>query len=244
MDALPYDLIPPPTALGLVVLQSDESVEDDMRRLLPPEASLLVSRVPSGAEVTPETLAAMERHLSGAAALFPQGKRFAAMGYGCTSGAAQIGPARVAARLRAGADVTRVTDPVTALIAACAALGVTRLGLVSPYLAEVSGRLRAVLGAQGIATPVFVSFDVPEESRVVRISPHSLMVAAQDVARRTPVQALFLSCTNLRTLEVIDPLEEALGIPVLSSNLVLGWHMAQLAGVAARGPGRLFRPEG
>ncbi len=228
---LPYRLDPAPLALGLVVLQSDESVEDDMRRLIPPGASLLVSRVPSGAEVTPQTLAAMERHLTGAAALFPQGKRFAAMGYGCTSGAAQIGPAQVAARLRAGAGAAHVTDPVTALIAACRALGLRRLGMVSPYVAPVSARLRGVLGAAGIDTPVFHSFEVAEESRVVRIAPDSLRAAAHAVAAGGGIDALFLSCTNLRTLDVIDPLEAALGLPVLSSNLVLGWHMARLAGL-------------
>lgn len=238
---LPYRLGPAPPALGLVVLQSDESVEDDMRRIMPPEASLLVSRVPSGAEVTAETLGAMEGHLTGAAALFPHGKQFAVMGYGCTSGAAQIGPAQVAARLRAGAEVAQVTDPVTALIAACGALGLRRLGMVSPYVAPVSARLRTVLAAAGIETPLFQSFDVPEESRVVRITPDSLRDAAHAVAARGGIDALFLSCTNLRTLDVIAPLEASLGMPVLSSNLVLGWHMARLAGMtAAKGaPGRL-----
>ena len=42
-------------------------------------------------------------------------------------------------------------------------------------------------------------------------------------------------------MTVIDGLENALGLPVLSSNLVLGWHMGQLAGVAMHGPGRLMR---
>ena len=80
------------TRLGLIVLQSDETIEVDFRRLLPAAAKLLVSRVPSGTEVTPETLGAMEGRLTEAASLFPRGLAFDALGYGCTSAAAQIGP--------------------------------------------------------------------------------------------------------------------------------------------------------
>ena len=57
--------------VGLIALQSDETIEVDMRRLLPDTAELLVSRVPSAPDVTPETLAAMEGHLGASAALFP-----------------------------------------------------------------------------------------------------------------------------------------------------------------------------
>jgi len=54
---------------------------------------------------------------------------------------------------------------------------------------------------------------------------------------------VFLSCTNLRTLDIIDPLEQALGIPVISSNQALAWHMARQTGapLAADAPGRLMQ---
>ncbi len=55
------------------------------------------------------------------------------------------------------------------------------------------------------------------------------------------MDALFLSCTNLRTLPVIAALEETIGLPVLASNTVLAWHMARLAGARAQGPGRLLQ---
>lgn len=241
MTALPVTLREhtPPT-LGLVVLQADERIESDFRRLCPADARLLVSRIPSGADVTPETLAAMERDLPAAVALFPRGLTFDALGYGCTSGAAQIGPERVAALV--GARARAVTDPLSALVAACRALGLRRLALVSPYVAQVSARLRAALAAQRIDSPVFGSFDVAEEARVVRITPSSIRAAGRDLVDGTEVDGLFLSCTNLDTLDVIDGLEADIGRPVLSSNQVLAWHMAALAGAGpAPVPGRLGR---
>jgi len=233
----------PAPRFGLVVLQADETIEVEFRHLLPRDAELLVSRVPSGEEVTPESLQAMEGQLAAAAGLFPRGLSFDVVGYACTSGASQIGPGRVADRIRQGTAARAVTDPVTALVSACRRLGLSRLAILSPYVASVSARLRDVLAEQDIATPVFGSFEEAREANVVRIDGPSIRDAAETLTARGPVDGLFLSCTNLRTLGVIDPLEDALGLPVLSSNLVLAWHLLGLCGgVPPAGvPGRLMR---
>jgi len=226
-----------PTCLGLIVLQSDETVEEDFRRLVPRSIRLLVSRVPSGAEVTPETLGAMEGHLTEAAALFPEGAWFDAVGYACTSGTAQIGADRVAERVRAGARTRGVTNPVTALVEACRSEGLGRIAFLSPYMESVSDRIRTVLDEAGVETPVFGTFGVPEEAKVARIDAASIRDAARSLAATGGVDALFMSCTNLNTLGVIAPLEAELGLPVFSSNLVLAWHMLGVAGAA-----RVARP--
>ena len=219
--------------LGLVVLRSDETIETDFRRLMPPSVEWLAKRVPAAPEVSSASLAAMEDHLTGAAALFPQGMRFDAIGYGCTSGTAQIGAGRVADLIGHGAETAAVTEPVSALIAACKSLGLSRLAILSPYVAQVSERLRQVLNDQGIATPVLGSFNVAEEAAVARIDGASIVAAAESLMQGAAVDALFLSCTNLRTLDVIDALEARLEKPVLTSNQVLAWHMLQLAGIGA-----------
>lgn len=217
-------------ALGLIALQADERIEVDARQLLPQEVDLLVTRVPSGLDVTPETLAQMEGDLPQAAALLPAGVDFDVIAYGCTSGSAQIGTGRVAERVRAGARTAHVTDPVSALVAACRVLGLRRLALLSPYVEVVSDRLRQVLAQAGIETPVFGSFAEAEEAQVARITPASVVRAAGALAETGEVDGIFLSCTNLDTLPAIPELERATGLPVLSSNLVLSWHMLALAG--------------
>lgn len=226
-------------ALGMIVLQADETLEGDMRAILPTDVMLYVSRIQSGNNVTPDSLAAMENHLATSAGLLPKAARFASIGYGCTSGAAEIGSDRVADCIRHAASSPHVTNPLAALIKACDALGATRLALLSPYVAEVSAKLRTALDDVGIATPVFGSFDEAEEAKVVRIDAQSITDAALDLARQGKVDAVFLSCTNLRTLDVIDKIETAAGVPCLSSNQVLGWDMARAAGTKANVPGRL-----
>lgn len=246
MSALPYTRAETPGArLGLIVLQSDETVEDEMRALLPPGARLMVSRVPSGLEVTQETLAEMKGHLTRAAELFPRGYSFDAVGYACTSGSAVIGSDAVAALIRKGTHTRATTNPAEALIAACRAAGVTRLGLVSPYVASVSARLRDLLAEAGIATPAFGSFDEASEAAVARIDAASVKSAAHAVAEQARVDALFLSCTNLRTVPLLLGLAQELGMPVWSSNLALAWHLAREAGAvpASALPDALLRAQ-
>lgn len=228
---------------GLITLQADETIEADMRRLLPKSAELMVSRVPSDPQVSTASLAAMEAHLAAAAGLFPQSTRFDVVGYGCTSGTAQIGAETVAKNLRSATETGAVTEPLTSLVAACKALGLKRLALLSPYVQPVSERLQSALGKAGVQTPVFGSFDVATEATVARISPASIVGATRALVEDADVDAVFISCTNLRTLDVITPLEKELGLPVLSSNQVLGWHMMHCAGVrpCAGAPGRLFQ---
>lgn len=228
--------------IGLVVLQSDETIERDMRTLMPEHVDLLISRVPSGAHVTEGTLTAIGPELRGAAALFPPSARFRAVGYGCTSGTAQIGVEAVATAIAAGTHTDAVTEPVSALIAACTALSLRRIGLLSPYIEPVSARLRDVLTDAGITVVSFASFEESSEAQVARIVPASVFGAAMALAKDADVDALFISCTNLRTLEVVPAIEDAIARPVLSSNLVLAWDLLRRAGVRGRSdaPGRLW----
>lgn len=233
-----------PQQFGLIVLQADETLERDMRILLPANVEMLVTRVPSATSVSLGSLQAMEAELTQAASLMPRGARFSVVGYGCTSGTAQIGAPVIAERIRAGVDTPAVTEPVSALIAACQHLNVTRIGLISPYVASVSDQLRRVLADAGINVVGFTSFDEPVEENVVRIPPDAIADAALEVAGASDCDAIFLSCTNLRTLDVIARIEAQIGKPVLSSNQVLAWHLGQLAGVsiAQDGFGSLLAP--
>jgi len=244
-EPFPFSLAGPlghDAALGLIVLQSDETIEDEFRRLVPDTGvSLYHSRVESGAEVTPETLARMAHDLPAAARRLPRPIHFDAVGYACTSGASVIGPEKVAALVAAVCQTRHVTEPLSALVAACGHLGVSKLAFLSPYTETVSDTLRGALAARGVESPVFGSFDEAEETRVARIDGASVMAAARHLARTGGAEALFLSCTNLRSFGVIDAIEAEIGLPVLSSNLVLGWHMFRLSGVQAQGPGTLLR---
>lgn len=242
----PYTLTGPigsKGTLGLITLQSDETLEQDMRAIFAtPELALHFTRIPSGTEVTPETLARMEQDLPHAASLLPPTAAHDCVGYGCTSGTMQIGAARVAELVRSGCDTRGATDPLTGAIAALRHLGKSRIGIVSPYIAPVAEPLGRAFEAAGFTLSGSLSFGIEVEGIVARIDPRSTAEAARVLAAQSTPEALFLSCTNLRTREIVSDLEAELGIPVLSSNLALAWHMATHLPepVALDAPGQLF----
>ncbi len=185
----------------------------------------------------------MERDLPRAASLLPAAGALDVVAYACTSGATIIGPDKVAGAIQTAHPKAKTTDPLSAVIAACRQLGIKRLGVVSPYVAEVCAAMNDLLEQSGLTIAAFGSFEQSEEAAVARIAPQSVYDAVCAVGRDDDVDAVFASCTNLRTFEVIDRAEAAIGKPVITSNQALAWHMLKLADAltSIKGPGRLFK---
>lgn len=235
--------------LGLIVLHVDETVEPECGRLLDIDGvAVYCSRIRSGEAATADSLSAMAERLPEAASLLPPAVDFSAIGYACTSGATLIGPERVHALVRHGRPIrggsgdTAVTDPLSAVVAACRALDVRRPAFVSPYVPEVSAALRGALEQRGVEIAAFGSFEESEERRVARIDGASVLEAVTRVGATPDCDGVFVSCTNLRTLDIIPAAEARLGVPVLASNQVLAWHLLRSAGIDASPGvgGRLF----
>lgn len=233
-------------AIGIIVLQSDETLESEIRAVFShPGVALYHARIPSAAEVTRETLSQMELDLPQTAALLPTANDLAVVGYGCTSGATVIGPDRVAGLIQATHPGAKTTDPISAVMAACRHLGVNRLGFITPYVADVSEAMRVLLEENGFSVAAFGSFEQDEEAVVSRISTASVLDAICSIGVDDAVDAVFASCTNLRSFDIIEQAEAEIGKPVITSNQALAWHMLTLAGLPtkSRGPGRLFNKE-
>ena len=242
---LPYRLDAGPAAraaIGLILLQTDSVAEGEIGAILrEPGVGVHHGRIPFDPAVTPETLARMGEALPDAAAMLPGDPPLDAVAYCCTSGATVIGADRVDAAIAASHPRAAVTDPIRAVLAALDALGARRIGMLTPYRADVSAALRARLEASGFEVAAFGAFEQETDALVARIAPESVLEGLVEVGRGD-VDAVFASCTNLRTLPIAAQAEAALGKPVVSSNLALGWRLRVLAGlpIAGAGPGRLF----
>ncbi|KIC21852.1 maleate cis-trans isomerase family protein [Leisingera sp. ANG-Vp] len=229
--------------LGVIVLETDETLEAEFSRMMAQEGvALYHSRIPMVPEIRPETLAQMQADLPASVRLYPSSLNFDVIGYGCTSASTVIGSDKVAEAVQSVLPGVKVTDPLAAIIAAGKALGVSRFGFVTPYLPEVSAQMRQKLEDAGFAIAGFGSFEEMDDRVVARISETSISEAAKRVAREQDCDAIVISCTNLRCLRVIPEIEEATGVPVISSNQALAWHMLRLAGVDHAMPqfGKLF----
>ena len=219
-----------PSPMGLIVLQVDETIESEFREAFgTSKKQIFVTRIPSGLEVTAETLTSMEQHIKASAKLLPQSREFSVIGYGCTSASAIIGSEKISELIKSGCSTREVTNPLLAATEYAKHLGVTKLALLSPYIEEVNTPLRKAFGNNGLSTEVFGTFGEGKEEKVARISESSTIEAAITLGQNASVEAVFISCTNLRTFNCLDKIANKINKPVFSSNQSLAWHMKKLS---------------
>jgi maleate isomerase len=228
--------------IGLIVLESDQTIEAEARMLDLPGVDFYHSRIGNSLEVTSQTLTDMAQRLPAAAALLPREFDFDAIGYGCTSAATLIGADRVTAAIQGEHPGVLCTNPITAAVAALSALDARRVAVVTPYTAEVTAPIARSFAEAGLSVTALGSFLESNDFNVGRISPQSIADGVRTMARSADCDAVFVSCTSLRLLAAVKDLESEVGVPVLSSNLALFWHLLRLAGIADQvdGLGRLF----
>jgi len=216
--------------LGLVVLQADETIENELRTIIPHHCDIYHSRIPSAPEVTPKTLKKMMKDLPNSIELFPSEISLDVIGYACTSGATIIGPDKVKSIINKRYEGMKVTDPISSVCEALKALDVKKIGFVSPYVESVSREMREFLVNQGFDVKSLISFEQGSESVVASIKQSDTLKAVVEGATHD-VDAIFVSCTNLKTFAILDQAEAIIGKPVLSSNQVLAWSMLRMAQV-------------
>lgn len=231
--------------LGLIVLATDYTIEWEWRRIMAPldGIGLYHSRIMNSSQITPETLKAMEGDIAATTGLLLPGSPFDVIGYGCTSASMIIGEERVTELVHQAHPDAKVTTPVTAARAALKALGVKRIALLTPYIQTINDRMRAYFEERDIPVPVMGSYNIQDDSEVARLSPQSVKAAALELGRESSVDGVFVACTSVRLVNVVEELEQELGKPVTSSNHALAWHTLRLGGIEdpLPGLGRLFR---
>lgn len=226
--------------LGFVLLQSEETAEDDIRMAVPDDVGVFFTRSPMPDSTTVATLGAMADDLGRAAGILPP--KLDAVAYVCTSGSIVIGEERVAAELARGQPEARTTSLVTCVVAALHALGMHRLVVGTPYLDEINWLEADFLTRHGFDVLAITGMQIESGQDMCRVDPDDLITYALEIDR-PEADGIFLSCTGLRTLEVIDEIERRTGKPVVGSNQALAWRMLRMIGVDDRieGYGRLMR---
>lgn len=157
--------------------------------------------------------------------------------YACTSGSfirRRAGErALIASMETAGAPQAVTTSG--ALVEALHHLDITRVAVATPYDELISLGLSAFLEESGIAVARMQHLGLAGRIWTV---PYAETVAMVRRTFTTDCQAVFISCTNLATFDIIAPLEAELGVPVLTANQVTLWAALRAVGVAAQGPGQ------
>lgn len=247
IEGLPFETdrgIASRARIGLIVLATDYTIEHEWRRIMTglTGVALYQSRILNDAQITPETLRAMEPRIAACADVILPGADFDVIAYGCTSAAMAIGEEKVFGRIREARPHVECTTPITAAFAAFRALGARRIGVLTPYRADVNRIVADYIKARGFTVPVFGSFNEENDNLVARIAPKSIKEGILAIRKRAKIDAVFVSCTSIRLAEAAAQIEKEIGIPVTSSNHAMAWHALRLANYDEKLPqwGKLF----
>ncbi|NEK18981.1 hypothetical protein [Rhizobium leguminosarum] len=211
------------------------------------DASVYISRVGKADSsvkccASPEDLAGLTEMVDQAAELLVPEDALDVVAYACTSGTAISGLRSVEAKVRAVRPGVAVTTPLNAVCKAFAQHEIRKISAVMPYRREISNLVAKFLKAEGIETIRLGFFGLESDSDMGRLSLDCLTEAVLEVD--TPdSEAIFLSCTALRTADLIQQLEDRIGKMVVTSNQAMFWHCLRLAGnrQEIQGFGRLMQ---
>lgn len=224
--------------LGLLLLSTDLTTEQDfalMRR--DDRLRLHTTRMEYANPVTPKNLRAMTPRITEAAGTLPPETPLKAIYYSCTAATAVIGDDVVLDAVHAACPGVPVVTPLNAAFAALRALNAGSISILAPYMAESVRPVADAFEGQGFTTRNVLGLGLDDDRDMARLTPETLVEAAVQ-AHSPGADALFISCTALRSCEVVSRVEERIGCPVVTSNQAAVWRLFSMAGLVM--PGREY----
>ena len=167
----------------------------------------------------------------------------AVVGFACTSASFFQGKGSdqvIAENMTAAAGVPTFTT-ATAAVSALRTVGAKRLAVATPYLSWVYEAERVFFQDAGFDVLAINGLERRGGTDINSISEEEIRVLVADVEKEN-ADAIFVSCTDLPVLGLIDELERTYGKPVVTSNQATYWAAAKVAGVPpVSGYGTLLR---
>ncbi len=212
--------------VGLMVPINNTTMEGEMLGWLPQGSTCRTLRIPRGKGLlTEETLPAYKEAAVELAKQFNE-TPLDVIAYGCTAAGFILGPqgdAEIAQRLAETTGLPVVTT-ARSMVLALQAIDARNISLLTPYQDDVNTRLKAFLQSGDIAVDHFDSFYAADVVALGQITEEQVAERARTLCAND-VDAMFIACSQLPTLNVVQPLSDTWGKPVLSSIQVT----AQLA---------------
>ena len=222
--------------IGLIRPGVTPSTEMDFHRHLPPGMALATAALPYE-RVTLEGLSRMSDQVRKYAGMY-RGFPFDILVFACTTGSMVGGPGfdkTLIRQMEEASGIPSVTT-ITALMEAFSLLGLRKLSIVTPYSDTLNKLEVEFLAAAGYETAGISGLGIEDTTALPFVRPEEFykLALAQDTSG---ADALFISCTGICVTELIEPLERAKGIPVLTSNQATIWYTLRRMGYREPLPG-------
>lgn len=225
--------------IGLVFIASSVVMEAEMWAMAAPGVSVHTSRMPIK-KVTVDGIDAMMRSPE-----LEQASRLAAAApidvlcFGGTSASFLHGTAwdrALTAQMAEWAPGIKISTASTASLAALAALEIGPVALATPYVEAIHARAIRFLEENGHPVLASAHLGIDEDRALAEVPLERVFDLCLEVDR-PEAEAVFISCTNFRSVGVIAALEARLGKPVVSAVQASFWHCLEIADVMGAKPG-------
>ena len=220
--------------VGLIVPSTNTVMEPDLYRHLPDGATVHTSRMLLEGSVTIEAEELMlDVYLPECArqigTLMPD-----VVVFGCTSAGALRGPAY---EQELAAEISQATGAPTitimgAVVEELQRLNVKSVAVLTPYSQEINDTIKDSLESSGFDVPHINGMDVKGAFNIAAVSPEAIIEYVREQMVGVESDCLFVSCANLKSVDVLDELREVVGRPVVTSNQAVIAGVNRTIGVA------------
>lgn len=224
--------------LGLIVPSSNTVAERDFRRLMPAEVAVHTARMRLDRTTAAAERTMLDVHAPAAADDLGTMKPDVVV-FSCTSAGALLGVEGEAAleedlRRRCGSPIVSTNASVAWRLRT---LGVRRVAVATAYVDELNRGIASTLVDRGFEVATIKGMDITDNFAIAMVPLDDIVDFCADVAGSVNVDALFVSCTNLRSAEAVERLTARLGIPVVTSNLAAAEAVLDQLGLPGTGLG-------
>ena len=210
--------------VGLIVLATDVMIEKDFLKVFSDiSADLFVNRITNYNPVTADNLKKMTENITSVTKNILPGEKIDCVVYGCTSGTIVSGYDNIKKKINTAKPDALVTAPSTAAINALKKKNINKISIVTPYIKSVNDDVVNFFKKNNFEITSNTYFDIESDVDIGKVDQEQLFEILSNLDHKN-AEALFVSCTSLPVLNIIEKLEKKLNITVLSSNQALIWE--------------------
>jgi len=231
--------------LGFLIPSVNVVLEQEVSQMLPRGVSAHFARIRMKLELTENELRELagEKMLTAAKELADA--KVDVIAFGCTVGSLIGGPGyeqEITNKIKESTNVPAITT-ATAVVNALKHMGIRKICVATPYEEWLNKKEKDFLEANGFEVLTIKGLGVvgPPGADPSKVPPEIVYGFAKKVDS-PDAEGLFISCTDFRTIEILETLEKDLGKPVISSNQATLWMALRIAQVKEeiKGYGKLL----
>ncbi len=228
--------------IGLIALASDFMIEKDFVKVINgKKIDFFVNRIKCYNPLTSKNLIRMSKEVTNVTKEILPNQKIDCVVYGCTSGTIAAGYKSIEKKIKKAKPNTKVSTPSTAALKALRKMNVRKISLFTPYPKKLNIEVINFFQKEKFIITANSFFDISSDIDIGKVDPEYLFKVLCKMDHKD-ADALFVSCTALPILSIIDRLEKKIKKIVLSSNQALIWDTLKNIGEdkSVKGFGKLF----